>query len=421
MKKYLKSFIHNPLFVTILAIIIAIGIGNYEYKQINKTSSYSFVKATSGSILSSVTKTGDSDHVSLGFTSGGKVTSVLVKVGDTVKKGQTLATLDSQSVTGSITQAKASYALAEANYQKVLNGATVSTVDVANSSVTTNTQNLTHLLQNTYTQVDTIIRTDVDGLYNLPDSDTPEFGISFFDPATSSNVVLAPTDSSAKLDLRFQRVDINKLIANWQTDQSENTILKNLQSVKVYLANISTALNSISTDSNYQTHVDKAKSGISSGRLSIDSMITNIQSAQQSIDNAKTSVTSVASPARPEDIAAAKAQVESSLGNVQIAQSNLDTKVITSPGDGVVTSVKISAGEIAGANATVIEVTGKDFSKDVAIMIPKTTVRVDGDHSYVLVKTTDGVKEKEITLGASDNQNVEVISGLSLGDEIAIQ
>lgn len=428
MKKYFKKFIYKPKTVTITSLIIAFIIGVYAYNIINTSPKHEFVIAKSGSILNQNTNNGDTQHVSLGFLSSGKVQTLSVQVGDMVKKGQILAALDSESTLGSVTQAQAAYTVAKANYEKVLNGATDSTINVANSSVITAEQNLDNLIQNGYTQIDSLIQTNIDSLYLYPNSDNAEFKLSFFDSSTNNTVSIQPNDSNIRLNLRFARINIVKLLNDWKNmsyndrDISAQKTIQNLQAVKLYLLDLSSALNTFPYDSRYQTNIDKAKSNVSNARISVDNMITNIQNSQLAIKNAKTSVTAITAPARSEDIQSAQAQMTSTLGALQIAESNYNNRIIISPGEGTVTAIKTSVGEIISANTTAIELIGKDFSREVSITLPKSTIIQKDGRTYVLVKdlNTENTIQKEVVLGISDNQNIEVLSGISINDEIAI-
>lgn len=65
---------------------------------------------STGTIKQSVSATGTlapASQASLNFSTSGQVTAVSVKVGDTVKKGQTLASLESASLASAVAQAKA--------------------------------------------------------------------------------------------------------------------------------------------------------------------------------------------------------------------------------------------------------------------------------------------------------------------------
>jgi multidrug efflux pump subunit AcrA (membrane-fusion protein) len=133
MKQKIISFFQKPVQVTIASVVIALVIGVAGYMRIHTTPAYQFVKAAPGTILGSNT----SGNLTLGFLAGGRIKTVAVKTGDTVKAGDILATLDAGNASGALTQAKAAYATAQANYQKVISGATGSTIDVAKAAVNT--------------------------------------------------------------------------------------------------------------------------------------------------------------------------------------------------------------------------------------------------------------------------------------------
>ena len=87
--------------------------------------------ARTGSLISTVTATGNvvaTKQSTLGFsassTASGKITEIDVKVGDTVKAGQTLAKLDTQGLQAQLDQANSNLQTAQINLQKVKDGAT---------------------------------------------------------------------------------------------------------------------------------------------------------------------------------------------------------------------------------------------------------------------------------------------------------
>jgi HlyD family secretion protein len=430
MKKAIITFLQKPILVTCVSLVVAVSVGIYEYQVINAVPAYQFVKVTSGSIASPVTSDGNSQHVSLSFPVGGRVQSVSVKVGDKVTKGMTLATLDPESTLGAMTQAQAGYASAKANYEKVLNGATSANVDVANSAIAVAEQNLDHSVSNTYTQIESMIKTSVDSMYLYPNSNEPQFQVSFSDPSTNSNVVLSPQDINQKLNLGNERVTIGNLLSSWKNATSTNeneTIdmtLKNLTAVKSYLNAVSDGLSSITYDTKYQSYFDKHKADISTAKATVDTLINTIQNNQLAVQTAKASANVVTTGARPEDVAVAKAQMDTALGALQIAQAAYNSHIIAAPGDGTVTAVKVNVGEISSPNSTVIELTGNNFAKTVSLMVPRDTIiNIDGK-TYVLVKASSvnsQVIQKEVITGARDDQNIEIVSGLSADDEVVIR
>jgi hypothetical protein len=82
-----------------------------------------------------------------------------------------------------------------------------------------------------------------------------------------------------------------------------------------------------------------------------------IASAQATLNQANASLLQLETAARPEDVAAAAAQVDNALGAVQIAQAAYDNTIITAPSDGTIMSISIAPGQIAVPNAGAIEFT----------------------------------------------------------------
>ena len=141
--KHIKSLPHHPKRVIVISLIIALVVGVFGYLQINKKVAPPVVKTTSD-----VNGTGTSSpqNLSLGFLVGGRIQTVLVKAGDKVSKGQILATLDSGNTKGALAQAQAAY-------EKIINGATGPTVDVAKAAVNTAKVNLAEITKQQTTLV----------------------------------------------------------------------------------------------------------------------------------------------------------------------------------------------------------------------------------------------------------------------------
>lgn len=55
---------------------------------------------------------------------------------------------------------------------------------------------------------------------------------------------------------------------------------------------------------------------------------------------------------------------------------------------------------------------------DVSMMIPKTSIQAFEGNSVVFVKNGNEYRPEPVTLGRQDSKNVEVLSGLRIGDVI---
>ena len=140
MHQHIKSLPHHPKRVIAISLVLALAIGIFGYKEINKKTLPPVVQ--DDSTVNANNNSSLSQNLSLGFLTGGRIKSVSVKAGDKVKKGQILATLDAGNTEGALLQAQAAYETAKANYQKIINGATGSAIDVAKAAVNTAQVNL---------------------------------------------------------------------------------------------------------------------------------------------------------------------------------------------------------------------------------------------------------------------------------------
>ncbi len=132
MKKARKRLLYFGL-PTLLLIIILIALGSRKPKA-----EYTTVPAEFGSLTQTVSETGTIkaiEELSLNFLSAGKIEEVLVKVGDEVKAGDVLARLDSSSLVLKRQEVEASLSIAQANYSKVISGATFEAISIAKRSL----------------------------------------------------------------------------------------------------------------------------------------------------------------------------------------------------------------------------------------------------------------------------------------------
>ena len=437
MKNILK-IIHKPKHIIAISITIAIIIGTFGFIFINRAPEYQFVKAQSGTIQDtwslSTSTSALGQNLTLSFLTSGEIESVSVKVGDSVKSGEVLATLDPENTLGALTQAKAAYASAVANYNKLVNGATSADVAVSSSSLQSAQTSLEHskeilvqTLNDSFVSANNAV-SNTDIFFNNPYSITPQLienNLSF------TNQNLQNQIESERKPLNDTISSLKQELVGLNSESDLSTLSNDTESDLLSVANYLDDLNSLFTkysfvNQNSQTMLNADISNIVGTRASITAQIASLTNATQAVSSAEAGVNqnqaSLAlktSSARPEDIASAEAQVSNASGAVQIAQSAYQNRIITSPGNGIVTAVYISAGQIASPNVPAIDLSGETVSKNVSLMIPNNSIIDRAGKFYVLVKSVSGTEEKEITIGSSDATNTEVLSGILAGDEVA--
>ena len=423
MKRIVLGLLNRPLLVAVISIVIAGGVGWYVHKQTTLAPTVHYVKATAGTIAVGGDTGTTQAHLTLGFLTGGKIAGVGVNVGDTVHKGDTLATLDPGNTQGALTQAKAALAAAKASYDKLINGASGTSIDVAKAAV--HTARVAY--DQTKTQQQLAVQQAYTDLLNVAPAayssdptnveDTPPTISGSYTLGKSGSIIIHTYSSSALSGLSFnatglatttgsalavtpQALGNSGLYVQFPSDAKPNrTWIITLPNTKAagYIA----ALNAYQTAQQRETQA--------------------LATAQAKLDQANANLAVVVAKARPEDVAAAAAKVESAQGALQIAESAYQNTLITAPTDGTVTAVHITAGQLATPSAPAIEIAQHVTEHKVSVMVPNSALVVRDGKTYVREMTENGVQAVAVTTGAQDSHNTEITSGLTAGSMVALQ
>ncbi|KND48135.1 MAG: HlyD family secretion protein [Parcubacteria bacterium C7867-006] len=376
MKKHFKKLISSPKITIGIAIIIALAIGIVSSINHGKTLAQRSAEINGLPLASSTDISSASPRdLTLAFPIGGRIKSVNVKIGDTVKAGTVLASLDAENTIGAINQAKAAYLVAQTAYDKLVNGAsnpdiavTQASVDYASTALENAKQNLVRDLTTAYSSVNSVVLSNTYGLFSSPQSANPQFSI----------IGTVQTNQQLVSNVNTEFVDVNSTLVKWQNEISSinetnvDQIVTNsttyITKVRNYLTDLLTILTSHTqiTSGGSQATITADQNAITSAKATVDSVyltITNdaqaIKSAKASLDQARASLTLKQSPARSEDLDMARAQVQSTQGALQIAQGMYNNTIITAPVDGKIINVSITAGQIATPNTAAIEILSK--------------------------------------------------------------
>jgi len=353
MKKHIISLPHHPKRVIIISLLIALAVGAYGYIRINR--SVLVPANVENKSINPNTNISALRNLSLGFLTSGRVKSVSVVAGQAVKADQVLAELDAENTLGALTQARAAYSTAEANYRKIINGATGSIIDVARTAVNSAKINLEHITNQQETMVvNTRRKLNSDGLIAEPDSTNQ----------TSINPVITGDYNGANVgDYFISFKDINFIELSFTGLEKGTTVFSTLPKplgVSGLLISFPGGSDGYYFSDSWTVHIPN-KSGVNyinnlnAYQLALQNKDQAIAGAQATLDQANATLTSVITSARSEDVAVAQAQMNNALGAVQIAESAYKSAIIIAPTDGIVASINIVPGQIALPNAPVIE------------------------------------------------------------------
>lgn len=352
MKQLFKKILSNPKIVIGVTLVIAVIIG------ISSSISYNKTKSERSKIILELTgvnarnNNSSSKDLTLAFPIGGRIRSVSVKIGDKVKAGTVLASLDSENAMGVVNQAKGAFTAAQTNYDKLVNGTSIPDIEIAKVSL----NNAKNSYTNVVSQQKVLVSNALSSLYNS--------GLTAFPTINSTSTVVSPTISGTYTGTERGSYDVTIYGTYFSFSGLENgsgpigTVATPLGTHGLYLQfpnNFTSSLNNTWTVPIPNTQSSSYLTYSSAYQSALQTQTQAIATAQGVVDATQASLDQKITGARIEDFKIAKAQIESTQGALQIAQSIYNNTIITAPVDGTITNVSITAGQIATPNTPAIE------------------------------------------------------------------
>ncbi|MBI4053733.1 MAG: efflux RND transporter periplasmic adaptor subunit [Candidatus Doudnabacteria bacterium] len=361
-----KKFIIAAVAVLITAVVVVIRargggeelvIGKVERRDLKQT-----VLAT-GQVVSAV-------DLDLSMPSSGIVSQVNIKVGDKVRKGQVLVTLDQKDESASLTQARAGRASAQASYDKLVAGNSDPDIKVARAAVDAAETALDNA-QAAYEAAVSEQRVLIDNAYkSLLNSGLAAIREGIFDSsftATLSGTYTGIDEGEYKITLLSTgQGTFYYNVSGLEIDSRLITrgVALPLGAKGLYIT-FSTAgsMSAVDTwrvpipNSQSSTYLDDLN-GYLAARENQTETLTGlrnaINAAQSSLAQAEASLNLKLAGARQEDLAVAYAQVLSAHAQVQAAEAALEKTVLRAPADGTVTGVDVKVGELSETLSPVV-------------------------------------------------------------------
>lgn len=386
----------------VLVLLIAYGIFGRKSAPTNvqtdtvKRQNLEQTVLTTGQVVSSV-------DLNLSFQGSGVVRQILVKEGDKVVLGQTLATLNTASAAASLTSAAGALAQARANYDRVVSGSTsedvaVSKAAVASAQITldnavrnrdasvasanvalqgaksayanvVSTQN--QLVANAYAamQSNSLQAVSNDGMSSATVTVSGTFTggaqgsytMSTYETGAGQYYTVAGSGGlSGALTRGIPLAIGNGLFVTFGstgTVTDGSTWVIDVPNTKS--ATYVTYLNAYESAKQTRTQtIGSAQSSVDAATIDVASASTTAQntvdSAQAALSAAEAALALKVAAARPQDVATAQAQILSAQGQVQAAQANLANLILRAPVDGTITKIDVKMGEQATAMAEVM-------------------------------------------------------------------
>ncbi len=348
-------FTKKRIIWTIIILVVVFPIGYKIFKPKDNSANIQTESAKKQDLKSTVLATGQvvsSTDLELSFKTSGVVQQVRVKEGDKVSTGAVLANLDQKDQLAALTSARGSFAQAQANYNKVLAGA--SNEDIALAQVTLD--NAKSSLAATVAQQDTAVKNAYSALVNTAFSAVAPASNSGSATVTISGTYTGQEQGVYKISLYSTGAGQKFLVSGLESSSGDVQVSPvALGSKGLYIQFSGTT----SSNDSWIISIPNTSSSLyvanyNSYQAALKSRDSAISSAQNTVSSAQASLDLKKAQARPADLEAAQAQILSAQGQVLAAQSALDNTIIRAPAKGTITSVDVKVGELASALKEVV-------------------------------------------------------------------
>lgn len=340
-----KKRVWIPAVVIIIALLISLFGGN-------KSTDVSTYKVEAKEFVQNVGLTGKviaAKNVDMGFETSGRINKVNFKVGDRVKKGQVIASLQNGDAVSNVQKNAA-------KLREVQSGSRGEEVSIAEGDLIgakndfeLSSQALETELQNIYNKADESIRFKTDNAFNNPRGSNPQF----------KYVIDQGVGMREKLS--DSRIKISELLAKW----NGNSDINNIAQIKTYISEIQYFINDVntaisivaeksnSTDSNYGA-IQSQKDDIVAARTSFTAAINSLNKAEIAYKNSITAINRAENNVTLKKSGGTQNEIAIQRADLTNAQAFVAKTLITAPFDGVITKVDVKEGEISSPNTPVI-------------------------------------------------------------------
>ncbi len=389
------------LILVSILILVIIAVGGYKYFSKDKNLPYNFTLVRRGNIVQKVSATGQvtpAKEVDLQFEIQGKIQTIKVEVGEKVKRGQILATLDASELNTQILEAQAARDMAKAKLDKILAGASEEEIKVyetavenaqialknAQISLKNAEQNLADVKDNAENNLDKAYKDALNTLddsylkiynaFNVVNSIQRTYFItsyqegfkvnenkeiiekardrakSYLDTAkenpTNENIDSALLEMKDALDTTYEALVVIRDICEEPTyrDTISATDKTSLDTQKSYINTAST--NIVNAQQKISSTKLTNELNINTAQASLDAAQNTLRTAEGNLKSAQDKLAQIKAPPREADVALAQAQLDQAEASLTKAKQQLTKANLVAPCDSIVTDIKKEEGEM---------------------------------------------------------------------------
>lgn len=291
--------------------------------------------------------------LNLSFSTSGIVRSVRVKVGDHVKEGQVLVSLEQGKEIAALTQARGSVAAAEARYQNILDGASSEEIELTQIAL----ENAKRDYDRQKLQQEILVKNAYKNLLNSTPEALPSDGSSdYVAPVISGNY---NKEKEGKINISIYYTG-NGANFNASGIVDGGGVLTATTPQPIGDSGLYIKLSDagrVNTEWVIEIPNKKAVDYVANNNAYEAALKTQdsvLGIAHALIDQRQAELSLKKSEARPAAVALAQAEILSAQGQLQLANSNFENTILRAPADGTITKVDTKIGELTQALKNII-------------------------------------------------------------------
>ncbi len=367
-----KIFLGKRKYI-IVALVIALISTVMILINKNRNDQTGVVSAVRGNLNQEVLVSGvvkPMESVELAFEKNGTVSWINKEVGDKVKAGEVIATLENGAEQATLENAQAQLKSENARYQELSLGSRQEEIGIKESELAKAKQDLAsyysdaiNIISDAYNKADNAINKQTDAIFSNDQTSNPDLTFNVNNQQVKNDAVAERSSITNTLKKLASLND--EFLSSEKTGEEKELALQNarlfLLKIQGFLIKVSTALDNATNLS--ETTLSSYKDNVSTGRTNI---ITAIQSVSKIIDDIASQKITVEKTARelelkkigstPEVLSQQASAIMKAKASVKSAESGLRKTVIRSPINGVITKQDTKIGEIASQGKNLISV-----------------------------------------------------------------
>ncbi len=349
--------ISGALILVIAIILITLLFGSKgveEQTMIVQRASYVNKVAVSGKVVAA-------QGSDLGFDQSGRVSSVTVHVGDKVKAGTIIASIDNGAIRADIVQKQATLEKERAKLAALERGTRTEELAEAEQTYTDASSALLIALRNAHVEIEGALITKIDSLFINGNTSNPE-------------ITIRTQSFNEKRSIENERLVVGEKVGHWKTAlstlsptpdaaaiASARTISTDtIRAVKSFVDRLATIAGAMTPANSgvQQADIDTDLQAVNAAAVQVGDAATAEQTAYAAWTSATRTLTLKQAGSASEDITAQAAQVRSAEADVASADAQLRKALIIAPYDGTITKMDLKVGEIVSPSASEVSIMG---------------------------------------------------------------